>query len=291
MTSLSVSQQQILNQISDALCRVSGLKAVVLGGSHARGRAHPESDLDIGLYYRDAEPLDVQAIREIAMGFHDTPNPVVTGLGDWGPWVNGGAWLSVGGQRVDLLYRSLDQVEHTLSEAQAGRFEIHFEQQPPFGFFGPTLLGEVAIAQILWKTDAALSRLKAAVSPMPPALSRAVIQSRLWSIEFGLKAFAPKYVVTRNIYGFAGCLTRFSNALVLALFALNKTYLLNDKTSLVEISGFSKAPSDFAPRLEAALANIGNSPESMQRALDEMTALFLETKALVGDAYTPSFAI
>lgn len=39
--------------------------------------------------------------------------------GDWGRIVNGGAWLEVEGERVDLLYRDLDVVEHWVAEAEA----------------------------------------------------------------------------------------------------------------------------------------------------------------------------
>jgi hypothetical protein len=38
----------------------------------------------------------------------------LTELGGWGTWVNGGAWLIIGGQRVDWLYRNLDVVRATL---------------------------------------------------------------------------------------------------------------------------------------------------------------------------------
>jgi hypothetical protein len=44
--------------------------------------------------------------------------------GEWGQLVNGGAWLTVEGQRVDLLYRDLDFVQHWIEEAQAGRYEV-----------------------------------------------------------------------------------------------------------------------------------------------------------------------
>src|SRR6266567_7068419 len=42
--------------------------------------------------------------------------------GGGGGVMNGGAWLTVGQRRVDVHYRDLDDVEHWLAEAQAGRF-------------------------------------------------------------------------------------------------------------------------------------------------------------------------
>src|SRR6516164_4292613 len=121
------------------------MKAVVLGGSHARGRAQPGSDIDLGLLYSEGDPFSIQSVRELAEAVNDTAGPVVTDFYAWGPWVNGGAWLTIGGQRVDLLYRSLEQLERAISDGEAGRHEIHAAQQPPFGFFSPTLLGELAV--------------------------------------------------------------------------------------------------------------------------------------------------
>lgn len=289
MRQLTHDQRRILERATTALTAVRGVRAVVLGGSHARGRARPDSDIDIGLYYDDACALDIDAIAAVAGDLNDTPDPVVSHLYAWGRWVNGGAWLTIEGQRVDLLYRSLNDVERTLIDAKEGRFTVDAEQQPPFGFFGPTILGEVAVAQPLWDPDRAISDLKSCVSPMPEALVRAVVQSRLWQVEFGLKAFAPKFAAMSDAYGVAGCLTRFAHALILTLFALNRAYLLNDKTALSEIEGFAVAPHAFSARLMRTLGAIGMDAVSQKAALGEMAILFEEARALSGDLYAPSW--
>jgi hypothetical protein len=287
MVQLSPDQRRILDRATAALAQVKGVCAIVLGGSHARGRARPGSDLDIGLYYDDAIPLDVTAIKAAAGELNDTPDPVVSQLYGWGRWVNGGAWLTVEGQRVDILYRSLHDVERTLSEAQAGRFEIDSEQQAPFGFFGPTILGEVSIAKPLWDPRGIVSALKGRVSPMPEALVVGIVQSQLWQVQFGLKGFAPKFAAMGDAYGVAGCLTRFAFGLVLTLFALNRTYPLNDKTALREIDDFALAPQAFSARLSGVLAAIGSDAASQLAAVAAMAALFDETRALSGDLYKP----
>ncbi len=107
---LTRGQSQILDDLVDMLSGIDGIEAIALGGSYARGRARPDSDLDVGLFYDEDKPFAISEICAVAEKLNDRPNPVVTDFGEWGPWVNGGAWLTIREQRVDLLYRSLDQI-------------------------------------------------------------------------------------------------------------------------------------------------------------------------------------
>ncbi len=287
--SLAATQLELVKGLVGSLSNLPGLLAIALGGSHARGRARLDSDIDLGLYYEAGRPLDVDRLRELVAPINDTPEPVVSGIGGWGHWVDGGAWLSLGGQRVDLLYRSFDLIEHTLAEAQAGRFVIDFEQQPPFGFFGPTVLGELTIAQPLLDSTNRLAELKSGADPFPETLVHAVVQNQLWSVDFGLRAFAPKYVASENVLAVAGSLTRFARALVLALFALNRTYFINDKTALDEVSEFALVPPKFEARIEIILSRIGSNADELVASIAEMKDLFDEVRRMSGDLYIPSW--
>lgn len=98
------------------LAALPGVLAVALGGSRAQGTHGPESDWDFGLYYRGA--FDPGSLRGKSW-----PGQVFD-VGGWGGGVmNGGAWLTVEGRRVDVHYRDLDEVEHWCAEAVAGRFD------------------------------------------------------------------------------------------------------------------------------------------------------------------------
>src|SRR5262249_40273222 len=148
----------------EQLRTISGIKAVVLAGSHARGRARPNSDIDLGIFYSEPAPFAIQSVRELAETVNDTPGPVVTNFYEWGPWVNGGAGLTVGGQRVDFIYRSLEHVERVIVDAESGRYELHYLQQPPFGFFSATYLGEIAVCIPLFDPDGRLDLMKKRVA-------------------------------------------------------------------------------------------------------------------------------
>lgn len=101
------------------LGRLPGAAAVVLLGSRATGTGGPGSDWDLGLYYRGSGPrFDPGEVRGLGYDGH------VSGLGEWGPVMDGGAWLTLAGTPVDVLFRDLDVVEHRVREAERGRFEI-----------------------------------------------------------------------------------------------------------------------------------------------------------------------
>jgi predicted nucleotidyltransferase len=122
----------------DDLERIPGVVAVTLGGSRATGAAGEGSDWDVGLYYRGG--IDTDAIR--ALGWSGR----VFEPGDWGRIVNGGAWQEVDGERVDLIYRDLVEVERWTAEAVAGRFEIEREVGYVAGIVERAGLGDAARA-------------------------------------------------------------------------------------------------------------------------------------------------
>jgi predicted nucleotidyltransferase len=288
---LSLEQRELVSSLSKRLGAIPGIRAVVLGGSHARGRAQPESDIDVGILYSEAAPFSIPSVRELAELINDTAEPVVTNFYEWGPWVNGGAWLTIGGQRVDFLYRSLEHLERVISEAEAGRYELDYAQQPPFGFFSATYLGEIAVCIPLVDPEARLDLLKRRVAHYPEALRQAVVQDYLWSAEFGLAAFAGKFAKRSDTYGTAACLTRAVNQLVLVLFALNRKYPINDKTALAEVAEFERAPREFGPRVQKMLAHLGASPSELVAAVDGIDQLVRETIELADGLYQRRYAL
>ena len=291
MKQLSPKQRELVTSLSQRLGAIRGVQAVVLGGSYARGRARPESDLDLYLFYSETNPFSIESIRELAGAVNDTPGAVVTSFYGWGPWVNGGAWLTIGGQRVDFVYRSLEHVERVITDAEAGRYELDYAQQPPFGFFSVAYLGEIAVCVPVFDPEARLDVLKRRVANYPEALRQVVVRDYLWAAELGLVAFAPKFAGRAGAYGTAACLTRAVNQMLLALFALNRRYLMDDKTSLAEAAGFERAPRDFEARVQKTLAHVSDSPAELLAAVESIAQLLRETMELTDGLYQPRFAL
>jgi predicted nucleotidyltransferase len=77
---LSPEQGELLSILTNRLGTIQGIKAVVLGGSYARGRAQSDSDIDLGLFYSEAVPFSIQRLCEIAEDVNDTPRAGGHGL-------------------------------------------------------------------------------------------------------------------------------------------------------------------------------------------------------------------
>lgn len=108
--------EPFIERVADCLMEVPGVVAVHFGGSRAAGTARADSDWDCSIYYRGR--FDVDGIR--ALG----PGPI-SELGGWGPVMNGGAWLTVDLQTVDVHYRDLDDIDRLRAEVDAGRFTVY----------------------------------------------------------------------------------------------------------------------------------------------------------------------
>jgi hypothetical protein len=143
----------------------------------------------------------------------------------------------------------------------------------------------------LFDPEARIEVLKRRVANCPEALRRAVVQNYLWAAEFGLGAFVHKFVARADAYATAGCLTRAVNQLVLVLFALNRKYLINDKTALAEVAEFERAPREFGPRVQKTLAHLGTSPAELVTAVTNIAQLLRETIALAEGLYRPCYAL
>lgn len=53
-------KQKLLDDITSDLKQVDDVMAVVLGGSYATGMATENSDLDIGIYYSEINPFEIE---------------------------------------------------------------------------------------------------------------------------------------------------------------------------------------------------------------------------------------
>ena len=291
LSSIPPAKRALLDAVVAALRPVTNLVAIALGGSHARGTHRPDSDLDIGLYYRHAHPFSIETIRSIARTFAAaSAEPVVTDFYAWGPWVNGGAWIYHPVCKIDFLYRNLDQLGQTIREANAGIWRHDFDQQPPFGFRSVIYLGELACCVPLHDPDGVIASLKSSIAAYPEPLKRKIIGDTLWAAEFSLM-FARDFAGRADVLNTVACMTRIAHYFTQAVFAINETYFINDKNLAATIAAFAQSPAQFGPTLDAVLAHAGSTPAELNASLDRLQSLFTDLITLAGNHYEARFPL
>jgi hypothetical protein len=273
-------EDAVVEAVTRALAPLSAVSALTLGGSRARGVAGLNSDYDFGLYYEPDAPPDIdQLVRALTPIVDHPPGCVLTPIGGWGPWINGGGWLKIGGKKVDLLYRNLAKVRIVLAEGKAGRVTIDYQPGHPHGFCSAILIGEAALGRSLFDRSGELAVIKRDALPYPESLRRALIAKFHWEIAFAIDN-AELAISRGDATHVAGCAHRALCCLAQVLFALNRRYLINEKGALAETASFETTIAGLDHAIAQIWLAIGaqefgpaiRSLRELSRALDEAKA-------------------
>ncbi|GAA4556933.1 nucleotidyltransferase domain-containing protein [Planotetraspora kaengkrachanensis] len=264
-----------LGELAQRLVEIPGVVAVVLGGSRARGTHRPDSDIDLGLYYRG--DLDVAALRALAV--RETGEQAgVTEPGGWGPWVDGGGWLTIGDWRVDWIYRDLDRVHRVWDGCREGRYD-GVQAGHPLGFYSHAYAGEVALCRVLADPSGELTDLRESTQAYPAALGAALVDG-LWEADFsvglaryGAAGVDPAYA--------AGCLFRAVGVACQALHGHAGRWLINEKGMVASAGRLPMAPQDFAARAQRLLGHVGESTQQIEQTVADAAALVRDVRAVV----------
>jgi len=258
----------LLTQIVPRLADVPDVLGVALGGSRARGTATLASDYDIGLYYGQHQPLDVERLLEVVRGLVDDPtSAIVTPIGGWGPRIVGGGWLQVSGQKVDLLYRCVESVRDVIVDCRAGLVTMDYQPGHPHGFCSAIWMGEIALCRPLYDPSGIITELKALTSPYPDELRGALVATFLWEVGFTIEN-ATTALPRGDRNHIIGCAYRALCCVSQVLFAINGRYLINEKGALAEASVLPQTIPDLLSRTEAVWAAIGR--DDYAAALSEL---------------------
>ncbi len=261
--------ENILLKIVHAFEGISGIDAIVLGGSRATGTSNKDSDIDIGIYY-DEELFDLSTFRQKTVILDDEHRTnLITNPGDWGPWINGGGWLIVDGIAVDILFRNSRKVIQVIDDCINGKITIDYQCGHPFGFVSSIYMGEVAYCKILSNNNNIISDQKERVVKLPGNYRKAVIEKFLWECDFSLQC-GKKAITKEDVIYAGGSLFRSVVSLLQVLFAINGMYMLNEKGSLNRLASQTGVyiPKNFLDDAEAALT--GLSKHTMQGCFERI---------------------
>jgi predicted nucleotidyltransferase len=274
--------ESLIERIAENVRQVEGVKGIVLGGSRARGTHTSTSDVDLGIYYHPDPPLDLEALSKVATQLDDEHRAdVITGIGGWGPWINGGGWLIIRSYHVDFLYRDLAKVNAVIDDCLHEKVEMFYQPGHPFGFVSSIYLAEVAVCQPLWDPEGIIGELKRKIFPYPDSLQKALIQKFAWEINFSID-IARKSAERSDVTYAAGCCFRGAMCMLQVLFAINKTHWLNEKGAVALAETFPRKPERLQSRINQTFQLLDTKPPSIQKAIANLDELSKDIDGLVG---------
>nr|WP_269779079.1 nucleotidyltransferase domain-containing protein [Propioniciclava soli] len=265
--------------MADALVGVPGVEAVVLGGSRARGTHHEGSDVDLGLYYQRAD-LDLDALCEQTEAFSDVGRVRVAGPGSWGPWVDGGAWLSVDATPVDWILRNTDRVRTQCERAVQGEFAFHHQPGHPLGFLDVSYAGEIATCVPLADPSGVVATLREGLEPYPRALRTSFIDN-LWQAGFLMDAARKGLAKQDSAYVVLCC----STALMFCAHgwhAAAGSWPTNEKGLVVDVARLALDTHDFSVRADHAMRWVGSDDGALGMVIDRVAQIVDDTRSALG---------
>ncbi len=240
-----MDEAEFETRIASELAALPGVLAVTLGGSRARGDHRPDSDWDFAIYYRGFFEPDSLRVK-------GWPGQVFD-VGAWGGGVmNGGAWLTVDGLRVDVHYRDLENVEYWTKEAQEGRFGKEYLLFYAAGIPTYIVMAELALNRVLHGS--------LTVPEYPDALSRQAgarwHDDALASLSYGTTALRYRGDVAVALANAVRAVLEEAHSRM----AAQRRWVLNEK-GLAEAAGLVDEiqllfEAATAPELEAAMTQL-----------------------------------
>ena len=259
----------VVEEMARELSRCPFVAGVVLGGSRATGTAAPSSDVDMGIYY-DPDRLEVPVLSRIAARFDDAHREnLVCREGEWGPWVNCGGWLTVGGVPVDWILRDIGRVEQVLQETEEGKISSHYQTGHPHAYLNVMYRGELACGKLLYARDEAFREKKRQAESYPESMGRALLDFFLFESGFSCM-LAEKHLGREDSYYVTGHLFRAVSVLNQVLFALNRCYYLNEKKAVLRAGALPITVPGYRERVEAVFHPEDGREESSVRVLEAL---------------------
>jgi predicted nucleotidyltransferase len=270
----------IIKKILTSLKTVKGIEAIVLGGSRAKGNYSAKSDIDIGIYYSNNSQLDLEGLSRVATELDDIHRSnLITKIGGWGPWINGGGWLCIDGVATDFLFRDLNKVSNVIDDCLNKKITIDYQPGHPHGFVNTIYAAETYYCKVLWDNNHHIVTLKDKITPYPLSIKTCVINNFLWEVNFS-NTIAYKGLLKDDITYVTGCIYRSISCLIQVIYALNETYIMNEKGSLANIDTFKIAPKDFKKKAENIFYSLTVDTENMKNLLDELSGIAKDVEDL-----------
>jgi len=272
---------RIIDNVANIMLEAPGVVGVVLGGSRARGTQTVNSDIDLVIYYSEAAGFNVRDIGTIATHIDDEHREgLITSLGEWGPWVNGGGWLEVEGYLFDLLFRDIERVSQVIDDCLVGNVSAHYHAGHPHAFLNVMYLGEIAIGKVLTDPSNRIAELKAKTEKYPKPMQQAIIKYFMFEANYSLM-YAADNVEKDDVSYVAGCCYRTIACLNQVIYALNEEYCLNEKMSTTMVESLLIKPSNYKRKVDYGITLLSSSADKTNMGIELLQEIVAETEKLL----------
>jgi len=250
-----MTSQPIQRAVSDLLPLVrqfaQGDYAIALGGSHAKGTADDEADVDLYLFAHAVLPGDER--KRIASDF----SPEIESIRSWGddtPFTNVGTDFRFRGHTVECWLRDIGHIERSIADCRQGVVKREFVTWTTTGFYNHCCLSDVSVMVPLDDPFGIIARWKSHVSTYPRKLRQAIVDQHLAAAEFWPENFHYLSAIERRDVIYAtGIVQQVVHNLVQVLFALNEVYFPGDKQLDVAMAHLPRQPTRLCERIRVLL--------------------------------------
>lgn len=251
--------------------------AIALGGSHAKGVADAQSDIDIYVFAESWLPDAERTAKLQAL------MPGVVEARSWSAMPEqGGTDFSINGTEVEIWFRQLGPIAGIIERSVAGEAVRRYVTWTPNGYSEHCALADLTSLKVIADPHALLTPLLDRIAVYPPALRATLIRQGLASAGFWRDNFHLETALARaDGYYLQSIAHQIVTDLIQALFAVNRVHFPGDKKMATHIGKLSAVPEDFMVRADGVLGGNGARDKAAWRArFAELYALADEVAAL-----------
>ena len=254
----------------------NGRCAIALAGSHAKGLA--DSDSDIDFYMLIDKPKNFLSRLFTLYKTADSISSISMSRGfDEAPY-GGVIDFIYKGIQIEVTVRTFSRMEQRVNECLKGKFEIFPEIWTSNGYYTFVYLSELNFIKPIWDPYSILANYKTKLAKYPNRLRKAIIGTFWRRANTWLGNFHYDSAIKRGDYLFTAPIVMHTVLdMAQIIFALNRVYYQGDKKLLQTLSALSYCPAQLLENLEFLLSASSDS-KILQKQCDILRSVRDELK-------------
>lgn len=271
-----------INRVVEMLkSTVNGDCALALAGAHAKGTTDIDSDIDIFMFV--ADPKSFEERFKIIKEFSDVgTTPWVSDKFDY-PW-GGSMDFSFEGTPVEIVIRTLPQMEKRIIECLNGQFEIIPQSWTSNGYYTFTYFSELSFIKPIWDPNGLIKNYQKQTKSYPPKLKKAIIDCFFTRANTWINNFHYDSAIRRTDLLFTSSIVLHTILdIIQVIFALNEEYFAGDKKLEASLSKLPYCPKELLENIEFLLSTSRNTKQ-LQKQHDILCCIINDVEIMINQS-------